>query len=631
MNLQEVKLLSWANELYRVYELAVGTEAAGGENTLLPVSHSTANAQIEITIDESGEFVTANTVNNDDRITIKPDTGKARTGKYPAPYALNETLRYIAGDFNDYISDNIKRNDRNHAEYMKQLSDWKNSYHCHASVVAVYNYLKHDSVIFDCINSGILEMDKETNKLKDMQFKDSVDKCFIRFLVLYSNGDSEIRTWKDKSLYESFIGYMGEKSSEKQLCYATGEMQKAHYTHPIQIIIGAPRAKLISSNHDDTTDFTYRGRFFDKTQAISVGYEFSQKMHNALKWLIGRQGRYFDTLTLVTWQSSLAKLPDVTRSLFDFDDEDEQPEYDPKRYFAERLTKLMLGYKEGFNDGDKVMILGLDATGRDAARLSIAIYTELEGSVFLENFKKWHEQTAWPRFNTKIKRSETNSFGFYDIANCAFGTEQSKGLECDKKLLRDTVLRLLPCTTEGKRLPADIVNALYNKASQPLAFEQQYNHSKTLETACGMIRKAQLDSGNKLFYKGEITMAFDPNNNDRSYLYGCLLAIADKAESDTYEKDEKRITNARRYWNKFSTRPYQTWQIIEERLEPYLEKNKGVMIRYTKHLNEIMNKMSPEDFADNSKLSPMYLIGFHHYNALLWAGKNNNEDENEEE
>ena len=310
-------------------------------------------------------------------------------------------------------------------------------------------------------------------------------------------------------------------------------------------------------------------------------------------------------------------------------------QYDPRKYFAERLKKLTLGYKESFNDGDKVMILGLDAA--TTGRLSISVYSELEKSVFFSNFAKWHEQTAWLRFNGKKGRSEINSFGFYDIAICAFGTEQGGRLECDKKVMKDIVLRLLPCTTEGKRLPTDIVYALCKKASQPLSYDQKGNHRRVVETACGMIRKAQLDSDNTRFYKGEIKMAYDPTNTDRSYLFGCLLAIADKAESDTYDKNEKRITNARRYWNAFSSRPYQTWKLIEERLEPYLEKDRWIMVKYTKHLNEIMAKMSPEDFSDNSSLSPMYLIGFHHYyNALLWGNRteadtNNDDNESSEE
>lgn len=621
--------MSWANELHRVYELAVGTEAAGGENPLLPVAHSTANAQIEITIDESGEFVAASAVSKEDAVTIIPvteDSGTRSSGIAPMPLA--DKMVYIAGDYSKYTNGKRSDNSEYFAAYIGQLKSWCESEYSHPAVQALYKYIVKKELLTDLIRSDVLKIDEETGQLDEKIKLCGIAQadCFVRFIVI--TDDRICRTWTDKKLFNSFIGFNSELFEEKGFCYATGKDASVTYKHPSKIRNSGDKAKLISSN--DETGFSYRGRFYDKEQALSVSYDFSQKMHNALKWLIGRQGRCFDTLTLVTWQSSLAKLPEITKSLFDFDDEgSEQAEYDPKKYFSERVTKLMLGYKDGFNDGDKVMILGLDAA--TTGRLSVAVYSELDGSVFFENLTNWHEQTAWLRFNSKKKLREVNSFGFYDIAECAFGTEQNGKLECDKKLLRDTVLRLLPCTVEGKRLPLDIVQALYNKASQPLTFDQQYNHSKTVETACGMIRKAQLDSENKLYYKGEITMAYDPGITDRSYLYGCLLAIADKAESDTYDKDEKRITNARRYWSAFSSRPYQTWQIIEERLEPYLEKDKRTLTRYTKHLNEIMDKMSPDDFADNSKLSPMYLIGFHHYNALLWAGKNNNEENNEEE
>ena len=45
---------------------------------------------------------------------------------------------------------------------------------------------------------------------------------------------------------------------------------------------------MISSN--DKTNFTYRGRFHDVGEAYTISYEASQKIHNALKWLIERQG-----------------------------------------------------------------------------------------------------------------------------------------------------------------------------------------------------------------------------------------------------------------------------------------------------------------------------------------------------
>ena len=123
-------------------------------------------------------------------------------------------------------------------------------------------------------------------------------------------------------------------------------------------------------------------------------------------------------------------------------------------------------------------------------------------------------------------------------------------------------------------------------------------------------------------------MAYDKNETDRSYLYGCLLAIADKTESDTFEKGETRITNAKRYWNVFSSRPYQTWKIIEERLQPYLDKLGNYRTVYEKRVQEIMDKMDLKTFEDNSKLEPAYLLGYHHYTSYMYT---KNAENNEEE
>ena len=222
----------------------------------------------------------------------------------------------------------------------------------------------------------------------------------------------------------------------------------------------------------------------------------------------------------------------------------------------------------------------------------------------------------------KIKKA-INSFSVYDIIKFAYGTEQGGFVDCDKKLMRDNILRLLNCITNGAKLPSDIVQALYQKASNPLAYDNSYNHRKVLETACGMIRKQQIENG-----KGDVSMAYDPNITDRSYLFGCLLAIADKAESEAYDEQERnvRVTNARRYWNAFSQRPYMTWGIIEERLRPYLNKLGKSQVKYSKWINEITSKMSEEMFANNDRLDPLYLLGYHHFNEYMY-NRNINEEE----
>jgi len=272
------------------------------------------------------------------------------------------------------------------------------------------------------------------------------------------------------------------------------------------------------------------------------------------------------------------------------------------------------------------MIMGLDAA--TTGRLSISIYSELMGSHFLENIEKWHKNTVWYRFSGKRKRTILNSFSLYEIARCAFGGEQGGRLECSGEVMKETALRLIPCVTEGAKLPEDIVQNLYYKASKPLSYEKAYNHRTVLEMACAMYRKELIDKNNIEDTEGEYLMAYNPDLTDRSYLYGCLLAIADKAESDTYESGdrEKRVTNARRYWSAFAQRPCQTWQNIEERLRPYMDKLGGYRVGYEKLINEVMGKFNAEEFADNSRLSPLYLLGYHHFTAKMYTGSKKEEE-----
>ncbi len=627
--------MSWTNELYKVYELAVDPEFAkkGGRPMLLPVAHKTQNAQIEVNVSESGDFVEAAIISKNDAVTIIPVTEASGTRSSGiAPMPLADKLVYIAGDYAKYADGKRADNSLFYSAYMQQLRSWCESEYSNTAIKAIYTYLNRGELIQDLIGSGILEIDETTGKLSGKKIAPNVGQqdSFVRFIVSGKNGIC--RTWADRDLFNSFIGFNNSLMSSKTLCYATGETASATYKHPSAIRNSGDMAKLISSN--DENGFTYRGRFSNKEEALSVSYDYSQKIHNALKWLIESQRisktnekgetvsfnpLQFDSLTLIVWNSALGFVPDIIKSISEqFPDEIEQ--YSSKPQLAELFKKKLMG-KNVELEQSKVMLMGLDSATK--GRLSISVYSELAESEFYSNLEKWHNETMWLRYSGISKRIGYDSCDLLRLINCLYGTEQNGRLEADKKQLKDTILRLIPCVTEGRRLPKDIVRTLYNRASAPLSFDKKYNHTAIIENACAMIRKESID-----YKKGEIKMAYDPECTDRSYLYGCLLAIADKAEEDSYDKkDEKRVTNARRLWNAFSARPYQTWQIIEERLQPYLAKEKWIMTKYTKHVNEIMGKMDPEEFADNSKLSPMYLIGYHHYNALLWQKNNENTKE----
>lgn len=135
-------------------------------------------------------------------------------------------------------------------------------------------------------------------------------------------------------------------------------------------------AKLISSNDKD--NFTYRGRFATKEEAFAIGNETSQKVHNALKWIIRRQGGTYDTMVFVTWETaedSAGKLEvrwdsDTEHIISEFDEWDtglEDPEFDTNAIGAELFQKAMSGYRTLQNEEKcpttmkYMVLLGVDA------------------------------------------------------------------------------------------------------------------------------------------------------------------------------------------------------------------------------------------------------------------------------
>lgn len=132
-------------------------------------------------------------------------------------------------------------------------------------------------------------------------------------------------------------------------------------------------------------------------------------------------------------------------------------------------------------------------------------------------------------------------------------------------------------------------------------------------------------------------MALDENCTERSYLYGRLLAVADVAESSTYESGEKRTTNAKRYFEAFSNRPCATWEIIRKRLCPYLEKhdkmNKSNYSEnyYANLINTITAMFEHDNFADNSKLDPIYLHAYSCQLKGIYSGNKKDDTNNKEE
>lgn len=590
--------MSWANELLSVYEKNCNHEK------MLPICHSTFNAQIEITIDEYGNFVRAEKILKKDAKTVIPVTEKSvgRTGNN-APHPLADKIMYIAGDYPDYVDDNTEY----FAAYTEQLQKWVDSEYTHKSAQTILKYIQKKSVMKDISSCGVFQFDESGQLMKNVEIENGIiqEDSFVRFRITHEDDDEEECTWKDPELINSFIEYTLslDKDKERGLCNITGEVVAIANTHPSKIRNAGDKCKLISAN--DKQNFYFRGRFETKEQALSVGYLCSQKIHNTLRWLIEQQGVRIGTTTVIVWENKMKELPNIIGG-FDFSKDAEPVSTLPiYRYL---LKESILGYKNRLDKDSKAIIMGLDSASGSKGRLSMCIYSELRSSDLLDNIERWHSETAW-FFNDKIK-----SFSARSIVECAFGVEYEGSIDYkNSKAKSDYVCKLIPCITEGRKVPKGIVRALTNKAASPQKYSDE-NYQTVLSIACAMIRKDKLEN------KEECYMALDQKCTDRSYLYGRLIAVADHAESKAYDKEETRTTNAKKYFEAFSNRPCTTWEIIHQKLSPYLEKLSKEGQTYYEHLiNEVTNMFERDEFSNNSKLDPIYL---HAYSCQIWELRN---------
>lgn len=484
--------MGWMQKLYDTYENCSSEIGIKGVDEtkvpLLPVAHSTQNAQIEVVINKDGDFMRARALEKDEAVTIIPVTedSATRSGTNPSPHPLCDKLQYIAGDYTDYVAN--KKGKVFYNKYMNQLEGWCDSSYANRKVSAILCYLKKKKLISDLIVQKILICDddgmlSENVKMGGVNQRDA----FVRFKVEIPN-EEESAVWLDPKVYESYINYYLSLQKNVDLCYVTGKVIHFSEKHPSKIRNSGDKAKLISAN--DESGFTYKGRFSDKTQVVSVGYETSQKAHNALRWLIDRQGYKNGSEVILAWGTKNQNLPEILEDTQDsIFGKEEVPKVSTEKEFAERLNKAIAGYGCHIDTKSEIIIMGLDAA--TTGRLSITYYHETNGPDFLNRIKNWHRTCSWKhtyklmpdgydeKGSRKFKYIEfIGAPAPKDIAIIAFGSPRTdsktnkKRLELSDSLLKSTVDRLLPCIIDGDRLPYDIVSSAVNRASNPISMEK---------------------------------------------------------------------------------------------------------------------------------------------------------------
>lgn len=630
--------MSWLQTLYDTYENNSGLigKLNEGKTPLLPICHTTQQVQVTITLDGSGQFLRAKGNVPEERTTIIPCTeaSGSRTSK-PVPHPLVDKLQYIAGDYNQFGG--TKKSCW--SDYLAQLGDWCHSPFAHPDVCLVFRYVQQGRLIADLVDAGVLFCDSDGKLLSRWEdgnppliFQKTASEqleSFVRFEI--NDGVRlPVRLWEDRSVWDSFQQYQMTLLTSKDWCYVQGKQMPVSSLNPYKIRNAGDRAKLVSAN--DSSNFTYRGRFSQPEQAFSLGYETSQKAHSALRWLIGLQGFLNGDQAIVAWGTKNQPVPNLLQDSLDLSEQAdcssdgvfgslpvEPPQRVPhtRREYAVRLSKAIAGYKGHLTESDHTAVMMVDSA--TPGRLSIRYYREMPGSELIERVQCWHDEhfgctwlleyrsVAEPSqdANKKPKMVHVKFWGApspVDIVKAAYGER------VDDKLKKNTIERILiPCIIDQAPLPRDLVWSAARRASRPESMEEWEWH-KTLSIACALVRKYENDRQKKEVW----TMSLDRESRHRDYVFGRMLACAHQIEQYAQKlSSEKRSTNAQKFQLHFSMKPASTWEQLEHRLQPYRARLGPKADWIEQELQNAMDKLSISDMSDQS-LGPVYLLGYSH-------------------
>lgn len=628
--------MSWLEKCYETYEncqqeIGIQKFQAEGDKRsyvpLLPVAHTTQLVNIEVELDQNGNFQDARLLAKDEQTTIIPCTeeSSARTSGI-VPHPLVDKLQYIAADYPAYGG--TKKSGWN--LYHTQLQDWCSSPYADAKVCAVLRFLEKGCLVASLVQKHILFLDEngkmptkwtgnKDEKPKILETLASADQTesFVRFRV------GGIDLAQDEAVRESFIHYYEMKQQRVDYCTVQGKQMAVSTLSPYKIRNPGDRAKLISSN--DSTNYTYRGRFVTAEQALSIGYETTQKAHSALRWLISKQGCSNGDQTVVVWGTKGEPIPDITTDSMDLGDDFAaafaqlgQPQLPPatESEYAERFNKAIQGYGKALDEKANTVVMILDSATQ--GRLSIRYYRELAGSELMKNITDWHRNFAWqlnyrsaPESAEPGQKPKWKRVSFWGAPSPADIAKAAYGEKADKKIIQQTVERLVPCITEGKYLPRDLMLSAVHRATAGIGLEP-WEYQKTCGIACALICGYYHRNKKEDFVMTDGKYV-DETIDDRSYLFGRILACAEQIERRVQSQTgETRPTNAERLRLVFVQRPAKTTALLQQKLTPYLNRMRANGVSRDKRystLQELVGRLGAENYT-NKPLNELYLLGY---------------------
>ena len=651
--------MSWMQRLYETYEQATTQVGSTEDDKPIPVSHTVQNAHINITIDGQGNFLAARVQEEKPAIVLPATESSQGRSSGEAPHPLADKIQYVAGDYEDYGG--LKS--AYFKSYQKLLENWANSEFSHPSVQAVFSYIRKQAVIDDLVQHKILWVNNENKLLTKWDDNSSGAQPSI-FKVLTSTGGKRDQgnalvcwtveaeniecadTWKDESLHDCWKNYDEQHGNLSSVCYVSGKDEPMAFNHPAKLRFSGDKAKLISSN--DLAGYTFRGRFTDTEATIKdnglqgavIGFNTSQKAHNALRWLIKRQGHWAreGDQVVIAWATSANSIIHPFEDVTMFDDPydesaeeestetgeelevDNTPDHskDIGYRYAKKLNRFMDGYRQEIETNETISVMAIDSAS--TGRMAVTYYRESMLEDYLDDIKAWHKDFSWPQSAKKLiqKNGRERSVTIWPI-RAPNPSKILEGIYIDilksndlfkKQLYR----RLLPCLLDRADVPQDILARAFGEASR-FTNKKLWEWERSLGVACSLIKGHYIRHADQNCRR-DYSMALDTTITSRDYLYGRLLALAERLEFIALQAaGANRPTTANRLMQRFADRPYSTWLTIYKQLDPYIRQlassRAAFLTLILQEIDEVTSLFDHNDYLNDEALKGEFLLGFH--------------------
>lgn len=656
-----MSLLQKAYETYQNLSHVKGVfDLRDGYRPLVPPYHLLKSIDIKVQVDINGNFVSACLLgklagNDKDFEGIIPVTDKSiATNNYLAnPHPLSNKLFVLIG-----LDTKMNRTDEGYNNYMDLLEEWAKSRFSHQSIRAIFKYMESNRLYSDLISHLVIP---EIPEDKKNSWYKKFGNAIVGWEVLGLPNNEKSCCFENQNLFNLFVDFITQKlqDEEQGLCYVTGEKTLLCKSHPMAVINLFGQAKLICAS--DQYEFGFRGRLFNKKEeTYNVGDIVSLKAHNVISWIFNNHGKIilshgssdktfsgrsiFGNLCFLCWNTHGKEIPmehfdSKNSEALMFDDIGiSQTEIvdvaEINKIYGLKFKKALVGFKDEFNVTDDIIMAVF--TAMTPGRLSLVSYAELNALEYIQLLEDWYSTMAFFRLKFYDKKLVIKVFppSIYDICLAMYGVEDNSGkldiidksMKTISKVVGKTFETLNNCMIHKQPIPYYIVNRLAERASKlklysaTSAVKGTPNPEFILSVACAVIKKYYNE-----VMKGEYLMTLQKDMNDRSYQFGRLLAVFDRAEQSMLkEKGRKRETNAMNMQSFYQQRPFYSMSLIHNMIKPYFkDMDPGLREWYKGQISEIMEKISafPEKELD-LPLKETYLLGYYLQRKDMYAKKN---------